>query len=92
VDIFLETLHLALFVMVALLWIRMVLEWVRIYARRWVPSGPAAVAIEGVYSATDPPVKLVRRIIPPVAIGGARVDIGFMVLVLVLSLLLRFTR
>ena len=46
----------------------------------------------GVYTVTDPPVKLVRRIIPPIAIGGARVDVGFMVLVLVLSLLLRFTR
>lgn len=88
---FLDALHLALFIVVALLWIRMVLDWVRVYARRWVPSGPAAVAVEGVYAVTDPPVKLVRRLIPPIAIGGARVDIGFMVLLLVLSLFLRFT-
>lgn len=91
-DIFLDVLHLVLFLLVALLWIRMVIDWVRIYARRWIPSGPAAVAIEGVYTVTDPPVRLVRRLIPPVAIGGARVDIGFMVLLLVLSLALRFTR
>ena len=90
-NIFLDVIHLLLFIVVALLWIRMVLEWVRTYARRWVPSGVPAVAIEGVYSVTDPPVKMVRRLIPPVAIGGARVDVGFMVLVLVLSLLLRFT-
>lgn len=91
-SIFLDTLHLTLFILVALLWIRLVLDWVRVFARRWVPSGPSAVAIEGVYTVTDPPVKLVRRIIPPIAIGGARVDVGFMVLVLVLSLLLRFAR
>jgi YggT family protein len=91
VNVFLDALHLALFILVVLLWVRMVIEWVRIYARRWVPSGPAAVAIDGVYTVTDPPVKLVRRLIPPIAIGGARVDVGFMVLVLVLSLVLRFT-
>lgn len=90
-NVFLDALHLALFILVVLLWVRMVIEWVRIYARRWVPSGPAAVAIDGVYTVTDPPVKLVRRLIPPIAIGGARVDVGFMVLVLVLSLVLRFT-
>lgn len=90
-SIFLDALHLALFILVVLLWVRMVIEWVRIYARRWVPNGPAAVAIDGVYTVTDPPVKLVRRLIPPIAIGGARVDVGFMVLVLVLSLVLRFT-
>ncbi|WP_134324376.1 YggT family protein [Cumulibacter soli] len=90
-NVFLDALHLLLFILVVLLWVRMVIEWVRIYARRWVPSGPAAIAIDGVYTVTDPPVKLVRRLIPPIAIGGARVDLGFMVLVLVLSLVLRFT-
>lgn len=90
-NVLLDALHLALFILVVLLWVRMVIEWVRIYARRWIPSGPAAVAIDGVYTVTDPPVKLVRRVIPPIAIGGARVDVGFMVLVLVLSLVLRFT-
>lgn len=89
-NVFLDALHLALFIVVVLLWVRMVIEWVRIWARRWVPSGPAAVAIDGVYTVTDPPVRLVRRLIPPIAIGGARVDVGFMVLVLVLSLVLRF--
>lgn len=89
-NVFLDALHLALFIVVVLLWVRMVIEWVRIWARRWVPSGPAAVAIDGVYTITDPPVRLVRRLIPPIAIGGARVDVGFMVLVLVLSLVLRF--
>lgn len=90
-NVFWDALHLALFILVVLLWVRMVIEWVRIYARRWFPSGVAAVAIDGVYTVTDPPVKLVRRLIPPIAIGGARVDVGFMVLVLVLSLVLRFT-
>ncbi|MFV0532290.1 MAG: YggT family protein [Cumulibacter sp.] len=90
-NVFLDALHLLLFILVVLLWVRMVIEWVRIYARRWVPSGPAAIAIDGVYTVTDPPVKLVRRLVPPIAIGGARVDLGFMVLVLVLSLVLRFT-
>ncbi|WP_228389481.1 YggT family protein [Cumulibacter manganitolerans] len=90
-NIFLDLLHLLLFLAVVLLWIRMVLEWVRMYARRWVPSGVPAVAIDSVYTITDPPVKLMRRLIPPIAIGGARVDVGFMVLLLILSLLLRFT-
>lgn len=89
-NVFWSVLHLVLFVFMVLLWIRMISDWVRIYARRWRPTGVAAIGLETVYSATDPAVKLVRRVIPPVAFGGVRLDLGFMVLLLVIYVVLRF--
>lgn len=83
-------LHLVLFLFMILLWVRMIGDWVRVYARRWRPSGVAAIGLESVYTVTDPAVKLVRKIIPPVAFGGVRLDLGFMVLLLVIYVVLRF--
>ncbi|MBC8093052.1 MAG: YggT family protein [Pseudonocardia sp.] len=61
---------------------RIVAELVRSFARQWVPAGPSAVALELIFTATDPPVKLLRRVIPTVRIGGVGLDLSIMVLLL----------
>ncbi len=58
------------------------------FARSWMPSGRSAIAVESVYTATDPPVKALRRLIPMVRIGGVALDLSLIILFLVLSWLL----
>ena len=67
---------------------RIVAELVRSFARQWVPAGPSAVALELIFTATDPPVKLLRRVIPVVRIGGVGLDLSIMVLLLVVFILM----
>lgn len=65
---------------------RLVFDWVQVFARDWRPKGPVLVLANGVYAATDPPVKALRRVIPPLRIGSIALDLGFLVLILVVSL------
>jgi len=72
-----------LFVFWLLLTARIVIELVRAFAREWHPAGGVAVTLETIYTVTDPPVRLFRRIIPMVRIGGLGLDLSIMVLLLV---------
>jgi len=58
------------------------------FARSWRPSGVAAVGLEVVYSVTDPPLKALRRVIPPLRLGNFSIDLGFMVLLFVVYVLM----
>ena len=51
------------------LWVRFVVDWVQVFARSWVAAGFLLVVLEIVYSTTDPPIKALRRVIPPLRIG-----------------------
>jgi YggT family protein len=68
---------------------RLVLDWIQVLARQWRPRGPILVFAEGVYTVTDPPLKFLRRIIPPLSLGGMRLDLAFLVLILIVSFALR---
>jgi YggT family protein len=78
-----------LFVFLILLIARLIFEYVMVFARSWRPSGVVAVGLEVVYSVTDPPLKALRRLIPPLRLGNFSLDLGFMVLVVVVLILLR---
>lgn len=71
--------RVVLLVFIALLWVRFVVDWVQIFARQWVPRGPLLVGLEGVYSATDPPIKALRRVVPPLRIGSISLDLSFLI-------------
>ncbi len=60
--------------------LRMVLDWVQFFARDWRPTGFVLVVAELVYTLTDPPLRALRRLIPPLRIGNFGLDIGFMLL------------
>ena len=68
---------------------RLVLDWIQVLARDWRPSGPVLVLAEGVYTVTDPPLKFLRRLIPPLSLGTIRLDLAFLVLMLAVTLTLR---
>ncbi|TFV82981.1 YggT family protein [Blastococcus sp. CT_GayMR20] len=79
-----------LLVFLVLLFARFVVDWVMVLARSWRPSGLVAAGLEVVYSTTDPPLKAIRKVIPPLNLGSIRLDLGFMVLLIAVLLLRSF--
>ena len=82
-------LYLAVLVYLLMLIARLVLEWIQSYAREYRPKGLALVLFEVVYTLTDPPVKGLRRLIPPLRLGAIALDLSLMILLLVGWILLR---
>ena len=87
-QIFGQTLYLVLLVFIGLLWIRFIVDWVQVFARQWEPRGPLLVALEGVYSATDPPIVALRRVVPPLRLGSVALDLSFLLVMVAAWLLL----
>ena len=77
---------------IALLWVRFVVDWVQVFARRWSPSGVLLVVLEAVYTITDPPIKALRKVIPPLRLGSIMLDLSFLLVMLGAYLLLVLIR
>lgn len=77
---FWASVDLVLFVFYLLVISRVVAEMTRSFARSWRPSGATAVGLELVFTVTDPPIKLLRRALPPVDIGGRPLDLSVLIL------------
>ena len=73
----------ALYLYMVLILARICLDWTRQFARRWRPAGGAAVGVELVYMATDPPIKLLRRLVPPLQLGTVSLDLSVIILLIV---------
>ena len=71
-----------LYVYLLVILARFVVEITRQFARAWRPAGVAAVGLELVYVATDPPIRLLRRLIPPLQLGSLRLDLSMMILLI----------
>ena len=69
---------------------RWILEMVQAFARSWKPQRAVLVLAEVVYTVTDPPLKLLRRFIPPLRVGTMAIDFSFMVLIFVVYILIIF--
>ncbi|MDM7832014.1 YggT family protein [Cellulomonas edaphi] len=74
--------YLVLLLFFIVLLVRLVLDWVMVFARSWRPTGVALVIAEATYTVTDPPLRLLRRVIPPLRIGAISLDLAFLVLFL----------
>lgn len=74
-------------IFIVLLWARFILDWVRVVNPRFEPKRPLLVLFELVYTITDPPIKLVRRFIPPLRLGAIAIDFGWMITLLACLLL-----
>jgi YggT family protein len=66
---------------------RAVIDTARVWARKWRPAGVAAVGVEAVYVATDPPIRLFRRWVPPLQLGSVSLDLSVFLLILILIVL-----
>lgn len=78
---------LVLLLCIIVLIARFVLDWVQMFARQWRPRGFVAVLCEALYSLTDPPLRFVRKFIPPVRLGGAAIDFSPLLLLVVIWIL-----
>jgi YggT family protein len=68
----------------------MILSWVPVLVRDWEPHGPMLVVAEIIYSITDPPLRLLRKVLRPVRVGTMMLDLAFIgltILVLILRAL-----
>ncbi|MFH5822589.1 YggT family protein [Georgenia sp. AZ-5] len=61
---------------------RLVIDWIQVFARSWRPTGVVLVLANFLYGLTDPPLRYLRRLIPPLRIGPVAIDLAFMVLFL----------
>lgn len=75
-------LRIILRIYILVLWARFILDWITVLNRRFRPRGPLAVAVELVYSVTDPPIKMFRRLLPPIRLGQVSLDLGWMLALL----------
>jgi YggT family protein len=74
----------ALWIYILLVLARVVIDWTRQFARAWRPVGVAAVGLEVVYTATDPPIRLLRRLVPPLQLGTVSLDLSVIIVLIVL--------
>jgi YggT family protein len=78
---------LVLNVFLGLMLIRLVVDWVQVFARSWSPKGPVLFVLEIVYTITDPPILFVRRFVPPLRLGSVMLDTSFLIVLVVVYLL-----
>jgi len=76
-----------LWVFLLLLFARMILSWVPVLVRDWEPRGPMLVVAELIYSITDPPLRLLRKVLRPVRIGNMMLDLAFIGLTIIVLIL-----
>jgi len=77
-----------LWLFIGCLWVRFIFDWVQVFARSWRPRGIVLVALEAVYSVSDPPIKAIRRIIPPLRLGNFALDLAFLIVMIAAYVLL----
>ncbi|QXJ25408.1 YggT family protein [Actinomadura graeca] len=71
---------------------RLILEVLQSFARQWKPTGVVLVIAEATYTITDPPLKLLRRFIPPLRLGNVALDLSFTFLILVVWVMIIFVQ
>jgi len=88
VNLVLGLLRTALWLYFILLIGRLILDYIQMFARSWRPHGPVLVLAEIIYTATDPPLRALRKIIPPLRIGSITLDLSFIVLLILIQVLI----
>ncbi len=84
--------ELVLLLFLILLFARFVVDWVQVFARNWTPRGAVLVVLEVIYSVTDPPIKFIRRFIPPLRLGSIMLDTSFIIVLISVYLLRELNR
>ncbi|MEU8786717.1 YggT family protein [Streptomyces sp. NPDC048637] len=91
-SVFGQVIYIALYCFLIVLIFRLVMDYVFQFARSWQPGKPMVVILEAAYTVTDPPLKLLRRVIPPLRLGGVALDLSFFVLMIIVYILITVVR
>ena len=70
------------------MWARFVLDLARNFSRGWRPKGFWLILAELVFTVTDPPIRFVRRFVPPIKVGGGGLDFSWSIVMLVVIVLM----
>ena len=70
------------------MWARFVFDWIQALNRSWRPQGAVVIAAEVSYTITDPPIRAVRRVIPPIRLGAIQLDLAWTIVMIVLFILM----
>lgn len=65
---------------------RLIFDWVQVFSRNWQPTGVLLVIAEAIYTVTDPPLRVLRKLIPPLRIGQVALDLSFLILILAIGI------
>ena len=71
---------------------RFIAELVMSFNRSWRPSGLLLPILDVTYTITDPPLKFVRRFVPPVQLGGISLDLAWTIVLFGVLILQGFAR
>lgn len=77
-----------LFIYQLVFFARIVFDLLQMFARSWRPRGPILILAEVIYSLTDPPLRLLRKVIPQIRLGGVALDFSFLILLIILQMLI----
>lgn len=80
--------YFVVMVFIITLFIRLIFDWIQVFSRDWRPKGILLIVAEAVYTVTDPPIKALRKVLPPLRIGNIALDLAFLVLIFGCSILL----
>jgi YggT family protein len=69
------------------LFLRIIIDYIRMFARSWRPNTIVLGIFEVIFTVTEPPMKFVRRFVPPLRLGGVALDLSFIVLLIAINLL-----
>lgn len=68
------------------LFARIIIDYVRMFARNWRPNAILLALFEFIYSITDKPMRFVQRFVPPLRLGGIAIDLSFIVLLIAINI------
>lgn len=91
-SILFEVIALVLLAFWLFLLARLVFDLVQAFSRGWAPRGPLLILLEVIYTVTDPPLKALRRVIPPLRIGQVSFDLAFLILLIGVNILMGIVR
>ncbi|MDP4756541.1 MAG: YggT family protein [Aquiluna sp.] len=87
-----QVLGFALQIFFYLMIARFIAELVMSFNRSWRPSGLLLPVLDITYSITDPPLKFVRRFVPPIQLGGISLDLAWTIVLFGVLILQGFAR
>lgn len=79
-ELIIGAIQFVLFLFTILLLGRIVIGLVMAYSRDWRPQGAMLVLTEAIFTVTDPPLKAIRRVVPPMTLGQVRIDLAMLIL------------
>jgi YggT family protein len=84
--------YFALLAFFILMWVRFIFDWTRALRPGWRPRSGLLVVAEATYTVTDPPVRLVRRVVPPLRLGAVALDLSGTIVMLAVIVLMYVVR